>query len=313
MQFAFVFPGQGSQSLGMLSDLSTRYPIVKQTFDEASDILGYDLWKLTQEGPESELNSTERTQPAMLVAGVAVWRVWRGNGGPRPVYMLGHSLGEYTALVCADSMAFGDAVSVVAARGRFMQDAVPLGEGAVAAILGLDDQRVGDVCEAAAQNEVVSAVNFNAPGQVVVAGHRSAVDRAVEGAKAAGAKRALILPVSVPVHCALMEQAAESLRAKLTDTEISVPSVRILHNVDVASHDDPEMLREVLIKQLYSPVRWADSIRRIADDSVDVVAECGPGRVLTGLTRRIDKRLSALSIFDEDSLDDALERIGSEP
>lgn len=312
MQFGFVFPGQGSQSVGMLNDLSARYPIVKQTFDEAADVLGYDLWKLTQEGPESELNRTERTQPAMLVAGVAVWRVWRGNGGPKPVCMLGHSLGEYTALVCADSMTFGDAVSLVSARGRFMQDAVPLGAGAVAAILGLDDQRVRDVCEAAAQNEVVSAVNFNAPGQVVVAGHRGAVDRAVEGAKTAGAKRALLLPVSVPVHCALMELAAENLQAKLADTQISTPSIRILHNVDVASHEDPEALREVLVKQLYSPVRWADSIRRIAEDGIGIVAECGPGKVLTGLTRRIDKGLSALSIFDGDSLDDALEKLGSE-
>ena len=313
MQCAFVFPGQGSQSVGMLNDLSARYPIVRLTFDEAADVLGYDLWKLTQEGPASELNSTERTQPAMLVAGVAVWRVWRGNGGPKPVYMLGHSLGEYTALVCADAMAFGDAVSVVSARGRFMQDAVPLGAGAVAAILGLDDQCVRDLCDAAAQNEVVSAVNFNAPGQVVVAGHREAVDRAVEGAKAAGAKRALILPVSVPVHCSLMEQAAENLRAKLADTEIRTPSIRILHNADVASHEDPQMLRQVLVKQLFSPVRWADSIRRIADDSVEVVAECGPGRVLTGLTRRIDKGLSALSIFDGDSLDDALQKLGTQP
>lgn len=312
MQFGFVFPGQGSQSVGMLNDLSARYPIVKQTFDEAADVLGYDLWKLTQEGPESEINRTERTQPAMLVAGVAVWRVWRGNGGPKPVCMLGHSLGEYTALVCADSMTFGDAVSLVSARGRFMQDAVPLGAGAVAAILGLDDQRVRDVCEAAAQNEVVSAVNFNAPGQVVVAGHRGAVDRAVEGAKTAGAKRALLLPVSVPVHCALMELAAENLQAKLADTQISTPSIRILHNVDVASHEDPEALREVLVKQLYSPVRWADSIRRIAEDGIGIVAECGPGKVLTGLTRRIDKGLSALSIFDGDSLDDALEKLGSE-
>lgn len=312
MQFGFVFPGQGSQSVGMLNDLSARYPIVKQTFDEAADVLGYDLWKLTQEGPESELNRTERTQPAMLVAGVAVWRVWRGNGGPKPVCMLGHSLGEYTALVCADSMTFGDAVSLVSARGRFMQDAVPLGAGAVAAILGLDDQRVRDVCEAAAQNEVVSAVNFNAPGQVVVAGHRGAVDRAVEGAKTAGAKRALLLPVSVPVHCALMELAAENLQAKLADTQISMPSIRILHNVDVAFHEDPEALREVLVKQLYSPVRWADSIRRIAEDGIGIVAECGPGKVLTGLTRRIDKGLSALSIFDGDSLDDALEKLGSE-
>lgn len=312
MQFGFVFPGQGSQSVGMLNDLSARYPIVKQTFDEAADVLGYDLWKLTQEGPESELNRTERTQPAMLVAGVAVWRVWRGNGGPKPVCMLGHSLGEYTALVCADSMTFGDAVSLVSARGRFMQDAVPLGAGAVAAILGLDDQRVRDVCEAAAQNEVVSAVNFNAPGQVVVAGHRGAVDRAVEGAKTAGAKRALLLPVSVPVHCALMELAAENLQAKLADTHISTPSIRILHNVDVAFHEDPEALREVLVKQLYSPVRWADSIRRIAEDGIGIVAECGPGKVLTGLTRRIDKGLSALSIFDGDSLDDALEKLGSE-
>ena len=311
MQFAFVFPGQGSQSVGMLSNLSTRYSIVKQTFEEASGVLGYDLWKLTQEGPESELNRTERTQPAMLVAGVAVWRVWCEEGGPKPVCMLGHSLGEYSALVCADSLAFGDAVSVVAARGRFMQDAVPLGAGAVAAILGLDDQRVREVCEAAAQKEVVSAVNFNAPGQVVVAGQRGAVDRAVQGAKAAGAKRALILPVSVPVHCALMKQAAESLRAKLADTAIGTPSVRILHNVDVASHDNPELLRDVLVKQLYSPVRWADSIRQIADDSISIIAECGPGRVLSGLTRRIDKGLLALSIFDGNSLDATLEKLGS--
>ncbi len=306
MSLAFVFPGQGSQSVGMLAGLAEGHPQVEQTFVEASGVLGYDLWRRVQEGPADELNQTHVTQPAMLAAGVATWRVWRANGGAMPALMAGHSLGEYTALVCAGSLRFEDAVSLVADRGRFMQEAVPAGTGAMAAILGLDDDKVIAVCEQAAEGQVVSAVNFNSPGQVVVAGHAEAVQRAVEQAKAAGAKRAVVLPVSVPSHCALMMPAAERMKARLAELAVAAPNVPVINNADVATATDPEAIRDALVRQLYSPVRWVESIQAMAGQGVDKVIECGPGKVLAGLNKRIDKTVEALAVFDGDTLQQAL-------
>ncbi|MDN3518472.1 ACP S-malonyltransferase [Aquisalimonas lutea] len=299
---AFVFPGQGSQSVGMLDDLAAATPVVEQTFAEASDALGEDLWALVREGPEQELNRTDRTQPAMLAAGVAVWRALREKGAPTPSYLAGHSLGEYSALVCAGSLEFADAVRLVADRGRFMQEAVPQGEGAMAAVLGLDDQQVADVCAAAAQGDVVEPVNFNAPGQVVIAGATAAVERAIAGAKQAGAKRAMPLPVSVPAHCALMEPAAERLAERLAGVAIRAPGVAVVHNVDVALCDDPDGIRERLVRQVHRPVRWVETVRFLGEQGVTTLVECGPGKVLAGLTRRIDKTLEGRAVYDPDTL-----------
>jgi len=306
---AFVFPGQGSQSVGMLADLAEAYPVVKQTFEEASDALGYDLWALTQNGPAEELNQTDKTQPAMLAAGVAVWRIWCDLTIMRPAWMAGHSLGEYTALVCADAMAFGDAVKLVADRGRFMQEAVPEGVGAMAAIIGLEDHVVVNLCAEHAGNEVVSAANFNAPGQVVIAGHVAAVERVMAAAKEAGAKRALKLPVSVPSHCALMKPAAEKLGARLQDIKIESPQASLLHNVDVAAHSAPEVIKDVLQEQLYKSVRWVDVIRFMHDQGVQAIVECGPGKVLMGLNRRIVKDLGHFTMYDPATLEKVLEQI----
>lgn len=303
---AFIFPGQGSQAVGMLADLAGAYPTVGQTFAEASAVLGYDLWALTQDGPAEELNRTDRTQPAMLTAGVATWRVWRERGGAEPAWMAGHSLGEYTALVCAGAMDFPDAVALVEARGRFMQEAVPTGQGAMAAILGLDDEALRAVCAEAAQGEVVEPVNFNAPGQVVIAGNKAAVERAIEGAKAAGAKRALPLPVSAPSHCALMRPAAEQLAEKLSGIEIQVPRIPVLHNVDVAAADSAAGIRERLVAQLYSPVRWVETVQALAANGVTSAVECGPGKVLAGLHRRIVREMNVTALVDAASLDQAL-------
>lgn len=299
---AFVFPGQGSQSVGMLDALADAHPLVTQTFAEASDAMGTDLWRLVHEGPDDELNRTDRTQPAMLAAGVAVWRVLQQTGVPAPAVMAGHSLGEYTALVCAGALDFADAVSLVADRGRFMQDAVPSGEGAMAAILGLSDEQVADVCDAAAQGEVVQPVNYNAPGQVVIAGGAAAVERAVAGAKEAGAKRAMPLPVSVPSHCALMAPAAERLAERLREIAVQPPQIPVIHNVDVASTNDADAIRDRLVRQLHSPVRWVETIQALAARGVDTVVECGPGKVLSGLTRRIDKTLDSRAVHDPASL-----------
>lgn len=306
MSLAFVFPGQGSQSVGMLADMAEVHPQVKQTFGSASEVLGYDLWKLVQEGPADELNQTHITQPAMLSAGVAVWRIWQEKGGAAPAIMAGHSLGEYSALVCAGSMTFEDAVGVVADRGRFMQQAVPAGEGAMAAILGLEDEKVVELCAKAAEGEVVSAVNFNSPGQVVVAGSSNAVQRAVELAKENGAKRALLLPVSVPSHCALMRPAAEQLSARLKDITISAPTIPVLNNVDVTASSDPDAIRDALARQLYSPVRWVETIQKMASEGVDNLVECGPGKVLVGLNKRIDRNMAASALFDAASLEQTL-------
>jgi [acyl-carrier-protein] S-malonyltransferase len=306
---AFVFPGQGSQSVGMLAELAETYPQVKQTFEEASDALGFDLWNLVQNGPVEELNQTYNTQPAMLAAGVAVWRVWNEQTLMRPAWMAGHSLGEYTALVCAEALAFQDAVTLVADRGRFMQEAVPEGVGAMAAIIGLEDHVVVNLCAENCDDEIVSAVNFNAPGQVVIAGHAPAVERAMAAAKEAGAKRALKLPVSVPSHCQLMEPAAEKLAARLAEIEIQSPQVSLLHNVDVAVHTAPDVIRNVLREQLFKPVRWVDTIRFMHDQGVQAIVECGPGKVLMGLNRRIVKEMKHYSIYDPATLDKVLEQI----
>ena len=303
---AIVFPGQGSQSVGMLSALAVGYPLVHETFAQASDVLGYDLWALTQDGPKDELNRTDRTQPAMLAAGVAVWRVWQQTGGAVPGVMAGHSLGEYSALVCAGAMDFAEAISLVEQRGQYMQSAVPAGTGAMAAILGLDDATVADVCSRAAAGEVVSPVNFNSPGQVVIAGNADAVQRAMGLAKEAGAKRALPLAVSVPSHCALMQSAAEQFAERLAQTSISAPSIPVIQNVDAARHEQPDAIRDNLKKQLYSPVQWVLSVQNMDGQGVTRIVEAGPGKVLAGLCKRIDKSIASAAVFDPDSLTAAL-------
>ncbi|MDX1454024.1 MAG: ACP S-malonyltransferase [Gammaproteobacteria bacterium] len=307
MSYAFVFPGQGSQSLGMLADLAADHAVVKETFDAASEALGYDLWQVCQEGPEEKLNSTEVTQPALLAAGVATWRVFSGQSEFRPSFMAGHSLGEYTALVCAGAMDFADAIKLVEFRGKAMQDAVPAGEGAMAAILGLDDDAVREVCDKAAEGQVVSAVNFNAPGQVVIAGNKAAVDRAVELAKEAGAKRAIPLAVSAPSHCALMQPAADALAERLKDVSIQAPSIPVIHNVDVAEHADADGIRAALVAQLHSPVRWVETVQAMSARGVTGLVECGPGKVLAGLNRRIERGMDVVALIDSDSLAKAIE------
>jgi [acyl-carrier-protein] S-malonyltransferase len=306
MTLAFVFPGQGSQSTGMLDTLASEFAEVEATFRVASEVLGYDLWDIVQNGPAEKLNSTDITQPAMLAAGVAVWRVWQAKGGAQPTLLAGHSLGEYTALVCGDSLAFEDAIKLVAERGRLMQEAVPAGTGAMAAVLGLDDDTVRAVCAEAAAGEVVEAVNFNSPGQVVVAGHKAAVERAVDLAKAKGAKRALLLPVSVPSHCALMQPAAEKLATLLEDVAIQAPQIPVINNVDVAMPTDAAAIRSALVRQLHNPVRWVETIQKMAAEGVDRLIECGPGKVLMGLNKRIERNMGAQAVFDSESLAAAL-------
>ncbi len=310
MSFGFVFPGQGSQSVGMLEQLLSADAdgVIRSTFSEASEVLGYDLWRLVQEGPEDQLNATERTQPAMLVAGVATWRLWRGRGGAVPSVVSGHSLGEFTALVCAGALELRSAVDLVRFRGQAMQEAVPLGVGAVAAILGLEDAALEEACRDAAQGEIVAPANFNAPGQVVIAGHTGAVQRAIEGAKARGAKRAVLLPVSVPVHTSLMRGAAERLASRLRNVQISEPHIRYISAVDGAPHSDPRDLHDLLIRQLPSPVRWLDTVRAISSTGISQLIECGPGKVLTGLNKRIEKRegLQFMALEDPASIDAAL-------
>jgi [acyl-carrier-protein] S-malonyltransferase len=312
MSLAFVFPGQGSQSVGMLAELGATDPVVKATFAEASDVLGYDLWALCQDGPEADLGSTERTQPAMLAAGVATWRAWINRGGPRPVAMAGHSLGDYTALVCSDAMDFRTAIDVVRFRGQVMQQAVPLGQGAMAAILGLEDADLAAGRSEAAQGEVVEAVNFNAPGQTVIAGNASAVARAIEAAKARGAKRAVLLPVSVPSHSSLMRGAAERLAEKLATVEVRLPNVPAVYTVDVKTHASPAGIRQALKEQLFKPVRWAETVRAMLAGGADTFIECGPGKVLTSLNRRIERKpeLKMLALEDTASIAAALAACG---
>lgn len=305
---AFVFPGQGSQSVGMLAQLAAIYPEVKQTFDKASYVLGHDLWGLVADGSGDELNQTQNTQPAMLAAGVAVWEVWCKHSAIRPAWMAGHSLGEYTALVCSGALFFEDAVKLVEARARFMQEAVPAGVGAMAAILGLADHQVVEICNNVAGTEVVSAVNFNSPGQVVIAGHKAAVERAASAAKEAGAKRAVLLPVSVPSHCALMKPAADKLDECLQNIALATPKMQLVHNVDVEWHSAPEIIRNALKEQLYKPVRWVESIELMSSKGVNCFVECGPGKVLTGLNKRIAKDAEHLAIYDLETLSKVLER-----
>jgi [acyl-carrier-protein] S-malonyltransferase len=306
---AFVFPGQGSQSVGMLNALAASYPEVKQTITRASDALDRDLWHIISQGSEEQLNQTQNTQPAMLAVGVAIWEIWCKYSSVRPVWMAGHSLGEYTALVCSGAIAFEDAVKLVAIRGQLMQEAVPVGVGAMAAILGLEDHQVVAVCAEAAGNQVVSAVNFNAPGQVVIAGHAEAVEKASNAAKQAGAKRAILLPVSVPSHCALMQSAADKLDAYLQHVVIETPKTTLIHNVDVAAHDAPEVIRHALKKQLYKPVRWSDSIKFMHDQGVTCFVECGPGKVLTGLDKRTAKGAEHLAIYDPETFNKVVEQL----
>ena len=311
MSLAFVFPGQGSQAVGMLGELAQVEPLVQATFAEASAALGYDLWKLVSEGPAEELNQTHITQPAMLSAGIAVWRIWQEKGGAVPAVLAGHSLGEYAALVAAGALDFKDAVSLVAERGRLMQEAVPAGSGSMAAILGLDDAKVIEVCENAAQGDVVSAVNFNANGQVVIAGQVAAVERAVELAKAAGAKRAVVLPVSVPSHCALMKPAADKLAERLAGISINAPQIPVINNCNVSKASDADAIRDVLVRQLYSPVRWVETIQAMAEEGVDTLVECGPGKVLVGLNKRIVKEMKALAVYDPATLESALAELSA--
>lgn len=305
-KFAMVFPGQGSQTVGMLADLATQFPIVEQTFAEASDALGYDLWKLVQEGPAEELNKTWQTQPALLAASVAIYRVWQQQNGAQPAMMAGHSLGEYSALVCAGVLDFKQAIRLVELRGKLMQEAVPAGTGAMSAIIGLDNEAIAKACEESAQGEVVSPVNFNSPGQVVIAGNKDAVERAGAACKAAGAKRALPLPVSVPSHCALMKPAAEKLAVALQEVTFNAPQFAVINNVDVKAETSPEAIRDALVRQLYSPVRWSESVEFMAGEGVEHLLEVGPGKVLTGLTKRIVDTMTAAAINDAASVSAAL-------
>lgn len=304
--FAMAFPGQGSQSVGMLADLAQQFPIVEQTFAEASAVLGYDLWALVQQGPAEELNKTWQTQPALLTASVAIWRVWQEKNGAMPVVMAGHSLGEYSALVCAGVMDFKDAVRLVELRGKLMQEAVPEGTGAMAAIIGLDNDSIAKACAESAEGQVVAPVNFNSPGQVVIAGNKEAVERAGAACKAAGAKRALPLPVSVPSHCALMKPAADKLAVALQEFTFNAPRIPVINNVDVAAESDADAIRSALVRQLYSPVRWTETVESMSAQGVAHLLEMGPGKVLTGLTKRIVDSMTAAAVNDVASLTAAL-------
>ena len=304
--FAFVFPGQGSQQVGMLAALAAENPIIQNTYSEASAVLGYDLWDLVQNGPEADLNQTDRTQPALLVSGVALWRLWLEKGGAKPVMMAGHSLGEYTALVCAGAIGFADAVNLVKLRGEYMQQAVPAGTGAMAAILGLADDAILTSCRQAAQGQVVSPVNYNCPGQVVIAGEKEAVERAIVACKEAGAKRAIPLPVSVPSHCSLMMPAAEKLAHALASITISMPDIPVVQNVAASFPENVDQLAENLLAQLYSPVLWTKSVQAMVDQGIDTTIECGPGKVLSGLNKKIHKPLVVKAINDPAGLDVAL-------
>lgn len=290
---AFIFPGQGSQKVGMLADLAAAYPVVEETFAEASEVLGYNLWQLSQEGPQEELNKTECTQPLLLTSSVAIWRVWQQQGGALPALLTGHSLGEWSALVCGGIVQFQDAVKIVQLRGRYMQEAVPAGEGAMAAIIGLDDAAINKACEEAAQGDVVAAVNFNSPGQVVIAGSAGAVDRASELCKDAGAKRAMPLPVSAPFHTSLMKPAADRLLETIDETVFAAPQIPVIHNVTAGSESDPEAIKRLMFEQIYTPVPWVDCTKALVAAGIEVAVECGPGKVLAGLCKRIDKSISA--------------------
>lgn len=305
-QLALVFPGQGSQKVGMLANMAEQRAVIEETYAEASEALGYDLWQLIQQGPQEELNLTERTQPMLLTAGVALWRLWQQSGGPQPAILAGHSLGEFTALVCAESLAFTDAVKLVQQRGVFMQSAVPVGVGAMAAIIGLDDEAIDRACVEAAQDQVVAAVNYNSPGQVVIAGHAEAVDRAAALCKEAGAKRALPLPVSAPFHTDLMRPAGEQLAEAIASIDVAIPRIPVVHNVDAATESNPQRIRELLVRQIYSPVQWVACVNTMQGQGVSCTIECGPGNVLGGLNRRIDKSIAVAGLEEPAGLDKAL-------
>lgn len=308
---AFVFPGQGSQSVGMLADMAEVNGIVADTFAEASDRLGYDLWSLVSGGPEDQLNQTEFTQPALVAASIAVWRVALESGALKPDVVAGHSLGEYSALVAAGALSFGDAVALVQKRGQYMQTAVPVGEGGMAAVLGLEDEQVKAICAEASSGGVVQAANFNSPGQVVIAGSNAALEKAIEACKAAGAKRAMPLAVSAPFHSELMKPAAENMKAALADVTITAPTVPVIQNVDADYESDPEKIRDNLVAQMYSAVLWTETVQRMAADGVTNAVECGPGKVLAGLIKRIDRNIASVSIGDVDSMNSAAAELWS--
>ncbi|AKE52009.1 ACP S-malonyltransferase [Kangiella geojedonensis] len=302
---AFVFPGQGSQALGMLADIAATTPLIELTFAEASEGLGYNLWDLVQ-NDEEKLNQTQYTQPALLTASIAVWRLWLEKGGEKPAFLAGHSLGEYSALVASGVLSLKDAAALVQARGEFMQAAVPAGTGKMAAIIGLDDDKVRQACADSANDEVVEAVNYNSPGQVVIAGSADAVERAMEACKEAGAKRALPLPVSVPSHCALMKPAAEKLAERLETINFNNPDIPVINNVDVSAEATADAIKDALIRQLYNPVRWTETVQRLKDEGVETLYECGPGNVLCGLAKRIDRALAGKPLGTLDKFEAAL-------
>ena len=303
---AFVFPGQGSQKIGMLASLASINTVVLDTFSEASEALGYDLWELVQSGEQEAINLTERTQPILLASSVAIWRLWQEKSGPSPSLLAGHSLGEWSALVCSGVLGFTNALKIVRARGAYMQEAVPLGVGAMAAILGLDDQAVMDACDTARQGEVVDAVNFNAPGQIVIAGSALAVERAIELCKASGAKRVLPLPVSAPFHTSLMHPAAENLADLVNSTVFSTPQIPVIHNVHAQIESNPDAIKTLMLEQIYKPVMWVDCVKALKAQGVEILVECGPGRVLNGLSKRIDLELTSYATDDLASLENAL-------
>lgn len=306
-QLAFVFPGQGSQKVGMLAEIAAAYSVVQETFAEASAALGYDMWALSQQGPQEELNLTEKTQPLLLTASVALWRVWQQRGGATPALLAGHSLGEFSALVCAGTIEFADAVRLVRARGQFMQTAVPVGEGAMAAVLGLEDAQIVEICRnASAQGSVVEAVNFNAPGQVVIAGKVAGVNAAIELCKAAGAKRALPLPVSAPFHTSLMRPAGDKLREAMQALTFHAPRIPVVHNVHAQPETDPQKIKDILFEQIFSPVNWVGCVQYLTAHGITSTIECGPGKVLAGLVKRIDKAVGCAGIEESAELDAAL-------
>ncbi len=311
--FAMVFPGQGSQKVGMLAAAAQAHTVVRDTFSEASDALGYDVWSLVENGPQEELNLTAKTQPVLLTASVALWRAWRAAGGVAPTLLAGHSLGEFSALVCAGALQFADAVRLVRQRGEFMQSAVPVGEGAMAAIIGMDDEKINAICAQVAKDSaaVVAAVNFNSPGQVVIAGHVAAVDAAIAALQEAGAKRAMPLPVSAPFHTGLMQPAGDQLAQVLAEITINTPGIPVVHNVHAATESEPDKIRELLVQQIYSPVQWTACVQAISDAGVEHLVECGPGKVLSGLNRRIDKRLQSYALEEPEALSNALDALGS--